>query len=47
MIVKGIPTNYDEGIDLIALPIIFTFFYFLFDLISLKRSYKRNEELDD
>jgi di/tricarboxylate transporter len=47
IVVKGFPTNYDEGIDLVALPIIFTFLYFLFELISLKRSAKKNEELDD
>jgi len=33
-IVKGVPTSYDEGIDLIALPIIFILLYFLFELIS-------------
>lgn len=47
IVVKGIPTNYDEGIDLIALPIIFTFLYFCFDLVSLKRSAKKNDDLED
>lgn len=46
-IVKGIPTNYEDGIELIALTILFTLFYFLFDFVSLKRSYKKNGELDD
>jgi len=46
-IVKETPTNYVEGIELIALPIIATLFYFLFDYISLKRSYKKNRELTD
>ncbi|CAM3321374.1 hypothetical protein FITA111629_15605 [Filibacter tadaridae] len=47
VIVKGIPTNYDERIDLFVLPIIFTLLYFLFDLVSLKRSAKKNDELED
>ncbi|MYL57599.1 hypothetical protein GLW20_08780 [Virgibacillus halodenitrificans] len=47
LIVKGIPSNYGEGIDLIALPIVFTLLYFLFDLISLKRSAKKNTDLED
>jgi hypothetical protein len=46
-IVKETPTNYVEGIELIALPIIAILFYFLFDYISLKRSYKKNRELTD
>jgi hypothetical protein len=47
LIAKGIPKNYDEGMDLIALPVISTLLYFLFDLISLKRSVKKNTELED
>ncbi|MBY0221228.1 MULTISPECIES: hypothetical protein [Sporosarcina] len=47
VIVKGIPTNYYERIDMIALPIVFTLLYFLFDLVSLKRSAKKNNELED
>lgn len=46
-IFKGIPANYDEGIDLVVLPIMVIIFYFLFDLFSLKRSIKKNKELDD
>lgn len=47
LIIKGIPTNYEEGLDLITLPIIFIVIYFVFDLVSLKRSIKKNKELDD
>lgn len=47
LIVKGIPDNWNDRIDLIAMPIIFTFLYFLFELISLKRSYKKNQSLTD
>lgn len=47
LIVKGIPTSYDDGIDLIALPIIFIFIYFLFEMISLKRSFNKNKDLTD
>ncbi|MEI3599119.1 MULTISPECIES: hypothetical protein [unclassified Oceanobacillus] len=47
LIVKGIPGNWEDRLDLIALPILFTIFYFLFDYISLKRSYKKNKDLTD
>jgi len=46
-IVKGIPNSPGERIELIALSIIFTIFYVLFDYISLKRSYKINRDLTD
>lgn len=46
-ILQGIPTNYNEGIDLIALPIVFAFMHFIFDIISLKRSAKKNKELNE
>ncbi|MEW9677913.1 hypothetical protein ABRT01_17450 [Lentibacillus sp. L22] len=47
LIVKGIPTSYVEGLDLIVPSVIFTILYFLFDLFSLKRSTMKNKELDD
>lgn len=47
LIVKGIPNNWYDGIDLIAMPIIFTVLYFLFEMISLKKSYKQNKSLTD
>jgi|SRR5699024_4366673 len=47
LIVKGIPNNWYDGIDLIAMPIIFMLFYFLFEMISLKKSYKQNKNLID
>lgn len=46
-IVKGIPNNWNDGIDLIAMPIIFTVLYFIFEMISLNRSYKQNKDLTD
>src|SRR5699024_11113237 len=47
LLINGLPANPDEKLDLIALPIIFTIFYFLFDFISLKRSYRKNKDLTD
>ena len=34
-------------LSLIVLPIFFTFFYGLFTMLSLKKSYNKNKELDD
>ncbi|RYG71965.1 hypothetical protein EU245_12130 [Lentibacillus lipolyticus] len=36
-----------EGLEAIAFVGLIVFFYFLFDYISLKRSYKKNEDLSD
>lgn len=47
LLVKGFPDNYNEGLDLIALPIIFSLIYYVFDLVSLRQSIKKNKELDD
>lgn len=46
-IFKGIPNKLEDGIDIIALPIVFTMIYFLFDFMSLKQSIKKNKELED
>lgn len=46
LIVKGIPGHIDEAVDVIMLPIFFIVFYFLFELISLKRSIRKNRDLD-
>lgn len=47
LFIKGIPTNSEELIDSLAISIIFSIFYFLFDFISLKRSFEKNRALTD
>src|SRR5699024_8391288 len=47
LLIKGIPNNWYDGIDLIVLPILFTVFYILFKFITLKKSYNQNKDLLD
>lgn len=46
-IFKGIPSNWVEAIDIIGPAILVIVFYYIYDYISLKRSFKKNKELDD
>lgn len=47
LIIKGIPKNISETLDLIFLPVFFIIFYFILEITSLKRSIKKNKELDE
>src|SRR5690625_3301989 len=47
LVVNGIPRNLSEGLDLIMPAIFFFIFYFIISTISLKRSMKKNEQLED
>lgn len=47
IIIKGIPSNFKESMDIIVVPILVIIFSFLFDVISLKQSFEKNKELDD
>ncbi|HLS20852.1 MAG TPA: hypothetical protein VK056_04195 [Bacillota bacterium] len=47
LVIKGLPTNMSETLDITVLPIIFIVFYFIIECISLKRSINKNKELDD
>lgn len=45
ILVVGVPRNVNEWVEAIVLPFIVGFFWFLFNYISLKKSYKKNKEL--
>src|SRR5699024_9847363 len=47
IIFKGIPTSGKETFDIVMPAIFATLFFYLFQYISLKRSYKKNKELLD
>lgn len=42
-----IPVPGRKGLEAVAFTVLIAFFYFLFDYISLKRSYKKNKDLPD
>lgn len=46
-IVKGMPSNWEEAIDIIGPSILVIVFHYLFDYISLKRSFKKNKDILD
>src|SRR5699024_2821246 len=47
IIFKGFPSSGKEIFDIIMRAVFATFFFFLFQYISLKKSYKKNKELLD
>src|SRR5690625_4259107 len=46
LLFKGIPTKLEETIELIVLPILFIIFFILFNFFSLKRSMKKNQDVE-
>ncbi|WP_121639432.1 hypothetical protein [Virgibacillus sp. Bac330] len=44
---KGIPNDWIDALDIVGPSILATCFYFIFDRISLKKSYKKNKDLLD
>jgi len=46
-VIKGIPSDLVNAMDIIGPSILAVIFYYLFDYISLKRSFKKNQELLD
>ncbi|WP_404457418.1 hypothetical protein [Oceanobacillus kapialis] len=44
---RGMPSNTEDWFDIIGPSVFFIIFFFLFDYISLKRSYRKNKELTD
>lgn len=46
-IVKGIPTTFIECLDLVIPTILFIPLYYLFEWVSLKRSFEKNKKLDE
>ncbi|WP_042220486.1 hypothetical protein [Oceanobacillus manasiensis] len=44
---NGKPSNTEDWFDIIGPSVFFIIFLFLFDYISLKRSYRKNKELTD
>ncbi|MFD2627291.1 hypothetical protein [Oceanobacillus kapialis] len=46
-LINGKPSNMEDWLDIIGPSVFFIIFFFLFDYISLKRSYRKNKELTD
>ncbi|HLS34806.1 MAG TPA: hypothetical protein VK061_01045 [Bacillota bacterium] len=46
LLFKGILTKLEETIELIVLPILFIIFFILFNFFSLKRSMKKNQDVE-
>ncbi|AUJ25920.1 MULTISPECIES: hypothetical protein [Virgibacillus] len=46
-VTRGIPNNWIGVLDIIGPSILATIFYFIFDRLSLKKSYKKNKDLLD
>lgn len=47
IVFNGFPTNGKETLDVVAPAVIAALFFYLFQYISLRRSYKKNKELLD
>ena len=45
ILVVGVPSNINDWVEVIVFPFVVGFFWFLFNYISLKKSYKKNKEL--
>ncbi|MFC4023954.1 hypothetical protein ACFOUV_09120 [Oceanobacillus longus] len=46
-VIKGVPSGWVEAMDIIGPSILVIIFHYLFDYISLKRSYKKNKDVID